>query len=441
VLTISASSTGVREKQSRPALSTTVSFRAAAAIAFLVFAANAAVSPLYRIYQVQFGFSATTLTLLFAIYIAVLLLTLLFFGSVSDYAGRRPVMLAGLIVGAAACGLFLSAHALALLFAARALQGLAAGLLSGTASAALHDLRPDGRATPVVSSAAPTGGQAVGAIGASVLAQYASAPTHLVWWLILAAFVVGIVTVVLMPEPGTVGPGVASSLRLKVSVPRAARGAFIAALPALVGTWALAGVYLSLGPSLAAQLLHSKNLVWGGILIFLLTGLGAAASAVLAKRDPTTVMLGGCVALIVGAWVTLASVQTGTPVALFVGTMVAGLGLGPAFMGAYRSTIALAPSDDRVGLIAAIYIVSYLATGIPTVIGGIATSHFGLHRTALVYLAVVAALAVVAVGLLIRRRLAAETATRGMHHPDAPPGPGTVPPCPPLKPRPAGAKA
>jgi len=263
----------------------------------------------------------------------------------------------------------------------------------------------------------------------------------LVWWLILAAFVIGIVTVVLMPEPGTVGPGVASSLRLKVSVPRAARGAFVAALPALVGTWALAGAYLSLGPSLAAQLLHSKNLLWGGILIFLLTGLGALASAVLAKRDPSTVMLGGCLALIVGALVTLASIQTGTPVALFIGTAVAGLGLGPAFMGAYRSTIALVPSDDRAGLIAAIYIVSYLATGVPAVIGGVATSHYGLHSTALVYLAVVAGLAVVAVTLLIRRRMATETATRGIDHPDAPPGPGTVPPCPPVKPRPAGAKA
>jgi hypothetical protein len=305
----------------------------------------------------------------------------------------------------------------------------------------LHDLRPDGRAAPVVSSAAPTGGQALGAIGASALAQYAFAPTQLVWWLILAAFVAGIVMVVLMPEPGTVVPGVASSLRLKVNVPRAARGAFVAALPALVGTWALAGVYLSLGPSLAAQLLHSSNLVWGGILIFLLTGLGAAASVVLAKRDPSAVMLGGCLALIVGALVTFASIQTGTPVALFIGTMVAGLGLGPAFTGAYRSTIVLAPSDDRVGLIAAIYIVSYLATGIPTVIGGIATSHYGLHSTALVYLAVVAGLALVAVGLLIRRRMATGAATRGIDHPDAPPGPGTVPPCPPVKLRPADANA
>ena len=439
---MSTSSTGVRKAPARrPMLSAPMSFTAAAGIAFLVFAANAAVSPLYGIYRAQLGFSATTLTLLFAVYVAVLLLTLLWLGSVSDYVGRRPVMLGGLTVGAAACGLFLSAHGLELLFAARALQGVAAGLLSGTASAALHDFRPDGRATSVVSSAAPTGGQALGAIGASALAQYAFAPTHLVWWLILAAFVIGIVTVVLMPEPGTVGPGVAGSLRPKVSVPRAARGAFVAALPALVGAWALAGVYLSLGPSLAAELLHSKNLVWGGILIFLLSGLGTAASAVLAKRDPSIVMLGGCLALIVGALVTLASIQTGTPVALFIGTSVAGLGLGPAFMGAYRSTISLVPSGDRAGLIAAIYVVSYLATGVPAVIGGVATSHYGLRRTALVYLAVVAGLAVLAVSLLIGRRIAANAAARGLDYPDAPPGPGTVPPCPPLQPRPAGAKA
>src|SRR3954447_862686 len=98
-------SSGVRQTLSRrPALSTSMSFRVAAGIAFLVFAANAAVSPLYRIYQAQFEFSAATLTFLFAIYVAALLLTLLLFGSVSNYVGRRPVLLAGLIIGAAACG-------------------------------------------------------------------------------------------------------------------------------------------------------------------------------------------------------------------------------------------------------------------------------------------------------------------------------------------------
>src|SRR5215213_133511 len=339
---MSAPATVANEKPSRRVtLSQRASFWTAAACAFLAFAASTAASPLYRVYEDKFSFAPTTLTLLFTVYIVVLLGTLVLFGSVSDYTGRRMVMLASLAVGAAGCGLFLIAHGVGLLFAARALQGVAVGLISGAASAALFDLQSDGGAAPVVSSAAPTGGQALGALGASVLAQYAPAPTHLVWWLLLGAFVIGIPAVLAMQEPGRARPGAAASLRPRVIVPREAKGAFAMVAPGLVGVWALGGFYLSLGPSLAAQILHSQNLLWGGVLIFLLTGLGAVASAAFRKTDPPTVMLGGCLALAAGALVTFAAIETTTSAVLLLGTAVAGLGFGPAFMGAYRSLVAL----------------------------------------------------------------------------------------------------
>jgi MFS family permease len=415
-----------------------VAFWVAAAVAFLVFASNTAASPLYRVYQAQLGFSATTLTALFAAYILVLVVALLIFGSLSDYVGRRRVIAAGLAAGAVACALFLIAHGVGALFAARALQGLAVGLISGAASAALHDLRPDGGAAPLVSSATPTGGQALGAIGTSALAQYAPAPTHLVWWLLLGAFVIGIPAVLAMQEPGGARPGAIGSLRPRVTVPPEARGAFAVAVPGLVAVWALGGFYLSLGPSLAAQVLQSENLVWGGVLIFLLTGLGAVASAGFRKTNPPTVMLGGCLALVAGALVTFAAIETTTPAVLLVGAAVAGLGFGPAFMGAYRSVVAMAPSDDRAGLITAVYLVSYLAASIPAVIAGIATSQYGLHDTALVYSLAVAALAAVGAGsFLVRRMGAAEALERRTGYPDPPPGPCTAAPWLPTEPAPS----
>ena len=142
---------------------------------------SAAASPLYAVYQAQWKFLAATLTAVFAIYAIFLLVTLLLFGSLSDYLGRRPVILAALTITAAACVLFLAAHGVGLLFAARALQGVAVGTATGGLGAALIDLQPEGgRLASVATNASILLGLAVGALASSALVQYGPAPTHLV---------------------------------------------------------------------------------------------------------------------------------------------------------------------------------------------------------------------------------------------------------------------
>jgi MFS family permease len=193
--------------------------------------------------------------------------------------------------------------------------------------------------------------------------------------------------------------------------------------------WALGGFYLSLGPSLAAQLSGSRNLVWGGVIAFLLTGLGAVTSSVFRNSAPRAVMLGGCLGLLGGAVVTIAAIITSTPALLLAGTVLAGLGFGPGNLGAYRVIMARAASTDRAGLIAAIYTVNYLAFGLPALIAGIATSHFGLHDTALAYSAAIALLAAAtAAGVLFEGRDRPRTPQAAAPPPEPPPGPCTVPP-------------
>jgi len=70
-------------------------------------------------------------------------------------------MVAGLTAGALACGLFLLAHGVGLLFGARVLQGVSVGVLPGAAGAALLDLRPGSGAAPLLSSASLPGGLAL----------------------------------------------------------------------------------------------------------------------------------------------------------------------------------------------------------------------------------------------------------------------------------------
>ena len=136
-----------------------------AVLFLMLFFASAAASPLYRVYQVQFRFSAITLTAVFAVYVLVLLVTLLFFGSVSDYLGRLPVIITALVFSVAGCGVFLVAHGVGALYLARSLQGIATGLASGPIGAALIDLQPAGsQRAPLVTSAFSTLGLALGAL-------------------------------------------------------------------------------------------------------------------------------------------------------------------------------------------------------------------------------------------------------------------------------------
>ena len=357
----------------RAVLPRTGGFWLVAGVLFLLFFAAAAPSPLYGVYQAQWRFSATTLTAVFAVYALLLLVTLLVFGSVSDYLGRRPVILGSLVMAAGACGLFLAAHGVGMLFAARALQGAAVGTATSALGAALIDLQPEGSAiAPVITIAAGQLGLAAGGLGTSALVQYGPAPTRLVWWLLLGTFVAFAVAVPALPETVSGRPGVLASLRPRVAVPRQARATFALALPCLIAAWMLSGFCLSLGPSLAAQVAGSRDLVWGGLVIFLVAGTGAAGPVAFRRVSGPAAMLAGCLALLAGAVLTLAAIQTTSAAAFLAGVAVAGAGFGTAMLGALRIITALAAPGQRASLIAAIFIVSYAAFSVPVVVAGVA---------------------------------------------------------------------
>ncbi len=379
-------------------------FWATALVLFLLIAASAAPAPLYRVYQQQWGFSDSTLTAVFAVYVLTLLSTLLVAGSLSDHVGRRPVIAVGLLLEIATCLAFVAAQGVGALILARALQGVAVGLTTGALSAALLDIKPTGELAPLTASASSTGGLAFGALATSLLVQYAPARTDLTWWLLLAGFAVSLAAVAVMPEPGARRPGALASLRPRITVPRRARTAFAVSVPCIVGSWALGGFYLSLGPSLVAEQVKSTNLFWGGLSICLLCGTGAAASVARRGLEPRRMMLEGCIGLVIGGAITVLAIAVRSSVLLLLGTFIAGIGFGPVFVGAFRMILALAPAEDRAGLVAAIFTVSYIGFGAPALVAGFATTRYGLRPTALVYCATVVALAVVAaVSLMVRQ--------------------------------------
>ena len=78
--------------------------------AMLIAASSSATTPLYHLYQQSMHLTPFWITLVFAIYVVSLLTALLTVGSLSDYVGRRPVILAALLLNAAAMLMFAEAR-------------------------------------------------------------------------------------------------------------------------------------------------------------------------------------------------------------------------------------------------------------------------------------------------------------------------------------------
>jgi hypothetical protein len=115
--------------------------------------------------------------------------------------------------------------------------------------------------------------------------------------------------------------------------------------------------------------------------------------------------------------------------AFFTLGLVAGVGYGLAFLGAFRTVMALATPDQRAALVTAIFAVGYLAFSIPALIAGVATEKFGLHSTALVYSASIAALVAATLVILLMRSGNRPLPSSPAPVAFVPPGPCTVPPC------------
>ncbi len=379
-----------------------VAFYLLASVIVFFLAGSSAPTPLYSTYAAEWGFSPITTTVVFGVYAIAVLAALLTVGRLSDHIGRRPVLLAAVAGQLLAMVTYLTADGVSVLLVARVVQGLATGAAAGAVGAALLDLdQLRGTLANAVSTPIGTG---LGAIGAGLMVQFLPAPTHLVYVVLLAVFVLQGLGVAAMRETVTGKPGALASLRPEFAVPARSRRPLLQGGSVLVAAWALAGFYAALSPALVRQLAGSDELLLGGLPLFTLAGSAAVAVAVLRRAETRTLMLAGTLSLAGGVGVTLLAVEAGSTGAFFAGSAVAGVGFGAAFQAVIRSVVPTAEAHQRAGLLSVIYTVSYLAMGVPTVLAGYLAVHDGGVRvTAREYGLVVIALALVALAGVVGR--------------------------------------
>jgi MFS family permease len=342
-------------------------------------------TPLYVIWQSQWHFSSGVITLIFAVYAAGVLAALILAGRASDQVGRRPVLGAALAFSTLSTVVFIMAASVGWLFLGRVLSGFSAGLMTGTATAALTDMlgpaKP--RRASLVATVANTGGLGLGPLMAGLFAQYLPRPTVLVFEVYLAFLLVAGLAVAWVPET------VPTRQRLTVrfagfGIPRSGRDQFFAAGVAGFAAFSLLGIFSALAPTFLGGVLHQHSHAVGGAVVFMIFAISAATQVVAGHFDYRKVVSFGLALFLFVLALIVAGLSQASLGLFLAGTGVGGVAVGCVFMGSLSTANRLAPADRRGQVVSSYFVFCYLGLAVPVIAVGISSEHFGVFRSVLV---------------------------------------------------------
>ena len=383
------------------------------AIAFSFLAVTAfstAPSALYGLYARQDHLAPLTLTVVYAVYVTGVTTSLLLAGHVSDWYGRKAVLIPALIVAAAGAVLFITWQSLAGLLVARILTGLALGATVATATAYITDLDAAGDGAPtrrseVVGTIANVGGLATGPLVAGLLARYAPHALTLPFVVLLAALAVAVLLVALAPEGHPAAHPLPRYRPQRLVLPAGARGQFVAAIAGIGLSFAVWGLFAGLAGRFLAGPLHHPSPALTGAAIFINFGVGVVVQITTAGWPARRRFVVGIPTILVGLAVLVASAWTASPsLALFlIAGLLTGAGASAIFRSSLGVVVASAPADDRAGALATFFTVGYAALSLPVLGLGVALEYLSPRVTLLVFALIVAAGILAAAPTLLRR--------------------------------------
>jgi MFS family permease len=378
----------------------------------LVMAVGTIPSPLYGLYQRRDGFSTFTITLIFAAYSLGSTISLFTVGHVSDWYGRKRVLIPGLAMSAASLLILLFWRDLPGLYVGRIAGGLAVGAVSGTATAYVAELhgasRPDGspRRVQLVGAAVSVAGLGVGALVSGLLARYVTSPLTVPYLGFLGALLIVGVGALLTPETRRRPVPAPRYHTQRVSVPAHARGQFFAATAGAAVAFAGFGLFTSLAGYFLVGTLHRPALSLAGVTVFTVFAGATAMQFITLTWSRRAVLIAGMVSMVLGlGLVVLAAWLSSPSLALFIGGgFVTGLGGGAMFKGSLVTVMMISELEHRAEAVAGILLAGYLGLSVPAIGVGVALNASVSTKDTLLGFGIAVALALAAIVPILLRQ-------------------------------------
>lgn len=330
-------------------------------------------TPLLLLYERELGLTPWTVTALFAVYPLGLAPALVYAGPASDVLGRRPVVVPGLVLSAAASVVMIAgASSLPLLFLGRFLLGAVSGLVFVVASAWMQEL---GAANPMWASRL-TGlilyaGFGAGPLISGALGEWGPVPLAVPYLVHLALVVAGLATVWRVPE--TVVRVVGRRMRPNLGVPAESRRVFWTVVaPTAVGVFGFPSLAFGLFPVLLRPAMESIAVFVTGIIGLLAMGSIVPAQAWVGRVGPYRAAPLGLALGTSGCATGLVAFSTGLWWLLLPASVLMGVASGLSMTSGLRFVDLITRPEDRGACTGSFYAVAYAAMTMPVVVSTLA---------------------------------------------------------------------
>jgi MFS family permease len=370
-------------------------------------------SPLWPLFAERDHFSSFMVTVVFAVYALAVALSLFLAGHISDWYGRRRVLMPAIALEIVAGVIFVVWPSLPGLLLARVLSGLGVGAVTATATAWLTELRGvRDRHTQAVTISANLGGLGLGPLISGALAQWASPQLRVPFVVFTLALAVAWVALLGATETRRRAEPRPRYRPQRISVPRASRARFFAVALTAAITFAVFGLLASLASSVLEGPLHQPSHLLSGAVTFTVFGAAAISQTLTASRTTEQLLAAAIPALLVGLGLLTLAVWLPSPsLAVFLaGDVVVGAGSGLMFEGAMSTITKISPPEHRAEALAGMFLACYLGLSIPVIALG-ALTQVTSTRVSLLVFAVVLALGILAAApTLLGRRAVRKSA-------------------------------
>jgi MFS family permease len=394
----------VAQSDRAPASFTADMFRAAWAVTAVFMLSNSP-TPLYVVWQHALGFSSGTLTVIFALYIAGLLGTLLVAGQLSERFGRKAVLLPGLLAALVACVLFASASSIAMLAVARLLTGVAVGVIVSAGMASVGDLGGPHRRrqAALLASVAMVLGAGLGPLLAGGVAQTLAHPVQPVFavefLVLLSAFIITLRLPLTLP----VKAAQTTSTRLRLpSVPRENRRHVLSGIAVFGPGITATSFVLALGPSLLSRLLEVHSPLLAGGMACAMFAVATGVQFAVRSWSVRAIFAAGSMATVLAMGALTFAVHVSSAPLLIVAALLAGAGQGLGQLGGLTLISLHVPDTHRAEANAVMNIGGYLPAGLLAVSTGYAIDFLGLSTGATMFAVILATSALVFGGAVFR---------------------------------------